>query len=126
MSGVLNVCAELDPGSIALAVVVPAVTVPPEEEVTITDFGASAKDTGTTANTNSYFRLETSGDGFVSDVKKASIIEIVQGGTVLKSLERPIVLGPGQSFRVLGKQDVVTRMSAELFGGTKFNDIVQG
>jgi len=124
MSGVLNAYGSLPVGAVSLTVVIPATQVDGENDLEITDFGATAKDTGTSSNTNTDVSLETSVDGSAYSVRDT--IQIVQGGTVLESLFSPVRVPGGQFFRVRAVQSVATKLTASLKGRTLHNDIVVG
>ena len=119
MSGVLSKYGE-NPGSLVPAEVIPATMVPADDEAMITDFGATVRDGGSASE----IYLQLSRDGFVSDIRTKSFIEITKSGTVFKSLEKgPVRVVGGESFRVMGVQGVASKMTAELFGQTQVNDI---
>ena len=121
MSGVINVTGVNPNGATNLQVLIVDVSIPEDDDAEITDFGVTAGDPG--SDTNSIFYLEVSKDGFTVDVRVKSVIEIIRAGTVFKSLANPIRVAAGEDFRVRFKQGTKSRVSAEIFGRTKHNDI---
>jgi len=126
MGGVVNVFGRSEVGSTALAVLIPPKRVGSRDGALITDFGASVKDPG--SDTKSVFYLEVSADEFVADVRPVSAIEITRSGTVYKTYgNNPstyIRVKANEEFRVRYKQDVASRVTAEVLGRTQHNDIV--
>jgi hypothetical protein len=102
-----------DVGSGALAVLVgpvPATTA--TGKLMLTDFGSTQVDDAA----DGQYRLEISNDGFQYDLREVSRITAVAGGTVFKTFDSPIVVDPGEEFRVRYVQGTPGRASSEVFG----------
>lgn len=110
-------------GSAVDAVVIAATPVV-DQAAYIEQFGATMEDSGA----DGVFRLQVSRDNFGADIRTKARITMPVGGTFLKVIKSqstgPIVVQPGESFRVISKQVVPTEVSAELFGSTTESDIV--
>ena len=121
MGGSLNKFGKNDSGSVSLVTLIGPTLVPAEDEAFITSFGATSKDAGEDAE----FLLEISSDGFSSDVRQRSELEIPDGGPVQRVFDDSsgIRVKGGSSFRVRAKHGVAAKMTAELQGRTKHNDI---
>lgn len=120
-AGNLNKYAETA-GSLVDAVVIAATPVV-DQVAYIDQWGATMEDTGSDA----IFKLQVSRDNFAADIRTKSRITMPVGGTflkVVKTFTAPIVIQPGESFRVISRQAVIAEVSTELFGTTSRADIM--
>lgn len=101
-------------GSLSEVILIPAKIIAVGEEANITDFGA----TGGVGSVDTLVRFQLSDDNFSGSIVEFSRIEIPSNGTVLKTLDTPIKVKAGESFRVVGIQGTIGDFSAELSGQT--------
>lgn len=78
------------------------------------EFGATMEDVGADGR----FQLQVSRDGFAADIRTRSRIVMPVGGSFLHVFSKPVIVQPGESFRVVSKQVVPAEVSAELHGET--------
>ena len=83
-------------------------------EVHITDFAGTAK--GAAATTT--LLLQGSTDNFGGSIVSLDQIDIPSTGTIHKSYLRPILIKPGQQFRVLATQAMPGAFSTTVLGET--------
>lgn len=82
--------------------------------VQITDFGGTTR--GSAANTT--LVLQGSTDNFVGSTVNLDQIEIPTVGTLIKTLDGPILIRPGRWFRVIVSQGTLGAFSATVLGET--------
>jgi hypothetical protein len=80
----------------------------------IYEFGSTMEDVGADGR----FQIQVSRDGFALDIRTRSRIVMPVGGTFLKVLTKPVIVQPGESFRVVAKEGVIAEVSAEVHGET--------
>jgi hypothetical protein len=82
--------------------------------------GATMDDSGADAQ----LRLQVSRDNFVGDIRNKMRLVMPVGGSHIKSPRKPIIVQPGESFRVIFRQAVAAPASSELFGTTDLDSIM--
>lgn len=106
-------------GSLVDAVVIAATPVT-NNRALITEFGATMEDSGADAR----FKLQVSRDSFAADIREKSHIVMPVGGSFIKTFTSPVIVQPGESFRVVSNQSVAAEVTSELFGTADNADIM--
>ena len=109
--GILNKFTSSPGGAGPTVVIGPVSATPDTNDIHITDFGGTAR--GTAIDTT--LVLQGSTNNFTTAIGLDQI-EIPSSGTLIKTFERPILIRPGQQFRVVATQGTPGPFSTTVLG----------
>ena len=112
--GIVNKFVSSAGGAGPTVVIAPVAATPDTNDIHLTDFGGTCR--GAAATTT--LSLQGSTDGFVLSIIGLDQIEIPTVGTIIKTFARPILIRPGQSFRVVAAQGTPGPFSVTVLGET--------
>lgn len=112
--GLVNRFAASAGGAGPTVIIAPVLATDNTGVIAVSDFGGCARTTAVTTT----LILQGSNDGFVLNIVPLDQVEIPTTGTIIKTLESPILIPIGRAFRVIATQVTPGPFSITVLGET--------